>query len=198
MSDDSSGSVSPPEDDLVVRAKTDRAAFGCLFDCYYPRVLRYCLRRLSQRAAAEDVTSEVFLSVASHLRDFPGQRDADFRRWLFRIATNSIHAHLRQSSRRQTILQSAAREGRLSGNVEGRSALGDPDLLDWPTIYQALLELDDREQTIVTLRFFADLTHEEIAGVVDSTAGAVRTALSRTLARLRERFDPSRPARGDA
>lgn len=198
MSDDVSASESPADDDLVVRAKTEQTAFGCLFDRYYPRVLGYCLRRLQDRAEAEDVTSEVFLKVASHLRGFPGRREADFRRWLFRIATNAVHAHLRQLSRRQTILKSAALEGRLSGNVEGRSALGDPDILDWPTINRALLELGEREQTIVTLRFFADLTHEEIADVVDSTAGAVRTALSRTLARLRERFDPSRPARPDA
>jgi RNA polymerase sigma-70 factor (ECF subfamily) len=195
MSDDSNSSESTSEDDLVVRAKTDRAAFGCLFDCYYPQVLRYCLRRLSERATAEDVTSEVFLNVASHLRDFPGERGTDFRRWLFRIATNSIHAHLRQTNRRRALLQTAARGGRLGGSVEGSSAVANSDALDWPTVRVALLELDEREQAIVTLRFFADLSHEEIAGVLDSTPGAVRTALSRALARLRKKLDPSRPPR---
>lgn len=195
MSEPPGDSPSPPDDDLLVRAKSDRTAFGCLFDRYYPRVFQYCLRRLPQRAVAEDVTSEVFLKVAAHLGEFGGRCEADFRRWLFRIATNSVRAQLRQSGRRRAILQAAAREGRLAGGDEQRSTLADPDVRDWPTIYQALLELDEREQTIVTLRFFAGLSHEEIAGVIESTAGAVRTALSRTLARLRERFDPSRPTR---
>jgi RNA polymerase sigma factor (sigma-70 family) len=66
------------------------------------------------------------------------------------------------------------------------------DTLDWSSVYRAILELDEREQTIVSLRFFAGLTHDEIAEVVGSTSGAVRTSLSRTLARLQKRFDPAR------
>jgi DNA-directed RNA polymerase specialized sigma24 family protein len=38
------------------------------------------------------------------------------------------------------------------------------------------------------LRFFADLSFEEIGAIVGAQAGAVRTALSRSLARLRARF----------
>ena len=49
-------------------------------------------------------------------------------------------------------------------------------LLDWPAVYQALMELEERDQTIVTLRFFADLSHEEIGDVVQATPAAVRTA----------------------
>jgi RNA polymerase sigma-70 factor (ECF subfamily) len=192
MTNDTRDHPSPPEDDdLVERARMDRAAFGCLFDRYYPRVLRYCLRRLNDRAVAEDVTSEVFLQAAANLREFAGRREVDFRRWLFRVATNGVMAHFRKAGRRQEILEAAAREGRFDRNPGGEGGAS-----DWPEIHAALLELDEREQTIVSLRFFAELSHEEIASVVDSTAGAVRTALSRTLARLRERFDPSHRAPG--
>lgn len=196
MSGEADDRRAAPADDLVVRAKSDRAAFGCLFDRYYPHVLRYCLRRLSERATAEDVTSDVFLQVATHLRGFAGTSETDFRRWLFRIATNSIQAQQRRAGRRREILRTAAREHRLGSGVAGER--DGPEKLDWQLIHEALLELDEREQTIISLRFFAGLSHEEIADVVDSTAGAVRTAMSRTLARLRKRFDPSRPARRDS
>jgi RNA polymerase sigma-70 factor (ECF subfamily) len=116
----------------------------------------------------------------------------DFRRWLFRVATNGVLAQFRKAGRRQAILEAAAREGRFDRGMRQHR-----DTSDWPEIHAALLELDEREQTIVTLRFFAELSHEEIAGIVDSTPGAVRTALSRTLARLREKFASSRPASGD-
>jgi len=182
----------PPvmDDDLVVRAKTDRAAFGLLYDLYYPAVHRYCVRRLFDPTIAEDVVSDVFLAVASKLRVFPGRSETDFRRWLFRIATNAINAHLRQSQRRKELWQAVA-----------RSQQGDPgsqsppawEALDWPTVYQAVLQLEQRDQTILMLHFFAGLSHEEIAGVVESTAGAVRTALCRTLGRLREKFAPCSP-----
>src|SRR5258708_5043481 len=96
------------DDDLVVRARTDRTAFSLLYDRYYPSVARYCRRRLFDRTIAEDVVSEVFLKVASHIREFAGRTEADFRRWLYRIATNAVSAHLRQSLRRQELWDAAA------------------------------------------------------------------------------------------
>ena len=181
------------DDEVVVRARTDRTAFSLLYDRYYPRVARYCLRRLFDRSLAEDVVSEVFLQVASHLREFTGQTETDFRRWLFRIATNAVNAHLRQSRRRQELWEAAARSRHWDHLGSSPPSPAEHDILDWPAVYQALLEFDERDQAIVMLRFFADCSHEEIAAVVSATPGAVRTALSRTLGRLRERFNPCLP-----
>src|SRR6516165_3000027 len=97
------------DDELVSRARTDRAAFGLLYDRYYSCVRRYCLRRLFEPTIAEDIVSDVFLSVATKLRDFPGRTANEFRRWLFRIATNAVNAQLRQSLRRKEIWEAAAR-----------------------------------------------------------------------------------------
>ncbi|HEY2253131.1 MAG TPA: RNA polymerase sigma factor [Planctomycetaceae bacterium] len=195
MSEELPLSEQPADDELVVRARTDRTAFGLLYDRFYPHVARYCRRRLFDRTIAEDVVSDVFLQVASHIRGFTGRTETDFRRWLFRIATNAVSAHLRQSLRRQELWDAAAlsqqmgRHGDRSG--ESHSAHAEHDVLDWPAVYQALLELDERDQSIVMLRFFGGCSHEEIAEVVNATAGAVRTALSRTLSRLREKFNPA-------
>ena len=181
------------DDELVVRARTDRAAFSLLYDRYYPHVARYCLRRLFDRTRAEDVTSEIFLQVSSHLREFTGSTDTDFCRWLFRIATNAVNAHLRQLRRRQELWEAAAGSRRSDHLGGSPPSPAEHDILDWPAVYQALLEFDERDQAIIMLRFFAGCTHEEIAAVVNATAGAVRTALSRTLSRLRERFNPPVP-----
>jgi RNA polymerase sigma factor (sigma-70 family) len=69
-------------------------------------------------------------------------------------------------------------------------------MLDWPAVHQALSDLDERDQSIVMLRFFADLSYDEIAKVLGCSAGAARMALSRVLGRLRERFRP--PAAPDS
>ena len=157
------------------RVRTDRAAFAALYDCYYPRIVKYCVRRLFDRSIAEDVASEVFLKVASNVRTFPGTTESDFRPWLFRIATNAVNAHLRGTGRRE-LLEQAARNGRLGRDGPSDRAAADREMLDWPTVHQALMELEEREQTIVSLRFFADLSHEEIGDVVQATPAAVRTA----------------------
>jgi RNA polymerase sigma factor (sigma-70 family) len=181
------------DDDLVVRARSDRSAFAALYDQYYPRVLRYCVRRLSVRQAAEDATSEVFLQIAAHLPGFAGTTETDFRRWLFRIATNAVSAQLRQVRRRHELWHSAAQNGALRA-ADSAASTPPVEILDWPALHEAILELEPRDQTIVTLRFYADLPHDEIAGIVGASAGTVRTALSRILNRLRTRFGVDKTA----
>lgn len=191
MSNELPLSEQPADDELVVRARTDRTAFSLLYDRYYEGVAQYCRRRLFDRTIAEDVVSDVFLQVASHIRGFAGRTETDFRRWLFRIATNAVSAHLRQTLHRKELWEAAARNRHWDRSGRMDSSHTQSDVLDWPAVYQALLELDERDQTIVMLRFFGGCSHEEIATIVNATAGAVRTALSRTLCRLREKFNPT-------
>lgn len=174
-------------DGLVQAAKDDRTAFGRLFDEFHPVIFAYCMRRLVVRAVAEDVTSEVFLKVACHIREFIGITTEDFRRWLFRIATNEINAHLRQSIRRRELLEAAVQMGKISPAVSS-TLLDDDSMLDWQLLYEALAQLTEREQAIISLRFFACLGHSEISRVLKIRSGAIRVALSRALKKLRKRL----------
>lgn len=145
------------QSDLVDRwvqtAAQDRKSFGQLFDLFYPQIFAYCSRRLLVRAVAEDVTSEVFLKVAKAIASFQGSTAEDFRRWLFRITTNEINAWLRKSIRQQTLLESAATMG-FVGKQISRQVLQTESEVDWEQIYRAIGELTEREQSIVSLKFF--------------------------------------------
>jgi RNA polymerase sigma-70 factor (ECF subfamily) len=177
---------SDPEsaDELVLRARTDRDAFGELFDRHYPRILQYCTRRLFVQATAEDVASEVFLHVARSIRWFPGTTEVDFRRWLYRIATNAVHAHLRKSRRRMELIREAIDAGR----VRVAETVNNCDTADWPTVHEAMLGLPARDQDLLTLRYFEGLAHPEIAAVLEQPAGTIRSTLSRALEKLRRRL----------
>jgi RNA polymerase sigma-70 factor (ECF subfamily) len=176
-----------PRDEWVVAARTDRVAFGQLFDHFYPQILAYCMRRLLVRAWAEDVASEVFLSVTTQIHAFAGRRVEDFRRWLYRITTNEINAQLRQTIRRTELLEAAVRMGVVRADLSSPVLDCDAAIL-WEDVYEALGELSPREQSIISLRFFAGLKHEEIASILDAKPGAVRVGLSRALDKLRERL----------
>jgi RNA polymerase sigma-70 factor, ECF subfamily len=181
-------------------ARTDRNVFGELFDHFYPLIFAYCTRRLVVRECAEDVASEVFLKVAHGIQGFPGLCIEDFRRWLFRIATNELNAYLRQSIRRRELLEAVAQMGRINASVSG-PLLDDTSSLDWQEVYEALGNLTDREQSIISLRFFGGLKHEQIAEVLDLEVGTTRAALSRALEHLRIRLgsrDVGRRSASDA
>jgi RNA polymerase sigma-70 factor (ECF subfamily) len=151
-------------------------------------VFRYCLRRLFARAVAEDVTGDVFLRVAGHIRSFPGTTEEDFRRWVYRVATNEVNAYVRRTKRRRELLESAVRASaiRVMDGPNGRAHQA--DAVDWPSVYQAILSLKPREQSIIALRFFEGLSYDEIAGVLDRRPATVRVAMSRALAKLRRRL----------
>ena len=68
----------------------------------------------------------------------------------------------------------------------------DGEILDWPRVYQSIATLRSREQAIVTLRFFEQMSHAEIAATLNLRPGAVRVALSRAIAKLRKLLLPQK------
>jgi RNA polymerase sigma-70 factor, ECF subfamily len=177
-------------DDLVVRAKVDREAFGALYDRFFPLVYRYCHRRLRESGAAEDVSSEVFLQVARAMQRFPGTSTEDFRRWVYRIATNAINAHLRQTTRRAGLLARAVQSGNRS-TADGISATPEPVSVEHESVIRALAHLTHREQTVLTLRFMEGLSYEEVAEVLNIRPATLRVVASRAIKNLRRRLSPS-------
>jgi RNA polymerase sigma-70 factor (ECF subfamily) len=170
------------EDDLVVRAREDRAAFGELYDTIYPLIFRYCLRRVGDRSLADDITSTVFLSVADKIAAFEGSTFQEFRRWIFTIATNAINTDYRNTTRHRVLLADAAHSGRLLGptGAEVVDAKFEGDALQ-----EAIMQLSERAQAIITMRFFSELPYEDIGQILNLSPGAVRTAASRALEQIR-------------
>ena len=168
-------------DDLVVRAKTQAAALGELYALYYDRILRFCVHRLFNRSTAEDVTSSVFLTVAETMRGFKGRTEQDFRSWIYAIAANQANAHIRKTTRRKRLLETA-----MAAQREADPQAGEWSSLDWPTLYAAVQELKPVQQTILTLRFFEDMDYDEIARIVNARPGTIRVTLHRVLRRLQE------------
>ena len=167
-------------DALVVRAHANAEALGQLYELYYERVFRFCVYRLFSKDTAEDVTSTVCLEVARKIGKFTGRTEADFRNWLYAIATNQTNAYIRKTSRRSQLLEQAASSiATKADHPEHQSNL------DWPKVYAAILKLKPRHQTIVTLRFFEDMEFEQIGKIINAREATVRVMLHRTLKKLR-------------
>ncbi|KPK79866.1 MAG: hypothetical protein AMJ81_12685 [Phycisphaerae bacterium SM23_33] len=191
------GAMAPSPDEaeqLLRRARRDGQALGRLYDRHYDGVYRYCVHRLFLREAAEDVTSEVFLQVARQIRTFAGATESDFRNWLYAVAGRQVAAYLRKAARRKALLEAAAYQGRLTASRTEDCQ----DELDWPSLYQAIAGLSEREQTVVTLRGFEELPYEQIAVVLNVKPAAARVVFSRALKKLKKRLLKSMgSARGD-
>jgi RNA polymerase sigma factor (sigma-70 family) len=166
---------------LVIQARSDREAFVQLYHRHYDAIFRYCVHRLFDRAVAEDVTSEVFLKMIENFNGFRGT-EAQFRNWLYRIATNAVNNHLRKTNRRKVLLKTACEQA--SDHTDDCEESSRKLVL----LRQAMLALKPRYQTIITLRFFENLKLTEIAEVLSSSPGTVRSQLARALAILRSKI----------
>jgi RNA polymerase sigma-70 factor (ECF subfamily) len=168
------------DDSLVLSARTEADALGRLYEMYYERIFRFCVHRLFDKEIAEDVTSAVFLQVARGIRSFEGRTEQDFGNWVYAIAANQANAHIRKTSRRKELLAKAARS--MSASRDAKEEI-EPD---WPELYAAILKLKPKHQTIVTLRFFDDLRHEQIAQIMNIKEATLRVTLHRILSKLQK------------
>jgi DNA-directed RNA polymerase specialized sigma24 family protein len=81
-------------------------------------------------------------------------------------------------------LEAAAERGAIKvANLGGEPI--DRPALDWPEVYKSLLNLNLRDQSIIALRFFEELSFDEIAKTLQMQPSAVRTAYVRALEKLR-------------
>lgn len=167
---------------LIVQARSDHTALMELYRRHYDAIFRYCAHRLFDRIAAEDTTSEVFLKMVENFYGFEGT-EAQFRNWLYRIATNAVNQHLRRMKRRDSLLR-VARE---HNNSRAADCEQSPEKL--VLMKKSMLSLKPRYQTIITLRFFENLKMIDIAEVLGSSPGTVRSQLARALAKIRVRMN---------
>jgi RNA polymerase sigma-70 factor (ECF subfamily) len=157
---------------------------GRLFDKYHPRIYAYCVHRLFCRTAAEDVTSQIFLGVAQKFHSFQGRTESAFSGWLYTIAVNQCNTYLRSSQRRKKLIEQFRQSGRdCTGEPASQNA---PNKPDWSRVYNAISRLPQVEQTVITLRFFEQLSYEQIAEIVRKRESNVRVLTHRGLQKLRK------------
>lgn len=180
----------------VAAALEDPYAFAPLYDRYFDSIHGYCLRRIGNPDDAADATSQIFTNALHGLRNFrsnPSKPGSSFRSWLFSIAHNVVIDVYRR--RRQTV--SLEPDDPASNRLDSATVVRDPgpspeDLAismdSHISVVEALAQLPERQRSIIELRL-AGLSHAEIAGALELSSTAIRSAQYRGMTKLRELLD---------
>jgi RNA polymerase sigma-70 factor (ECF subfamily) len=171
---------------LVACSGGDREAFSDLFDRYRDRVYAIAWHLTGDRAAAADVTQDVFMKLLTRLPQFRGQ--AAFSTWLYRIVVNATHDYGR--SRRRAIPFDALAEMPCAPVAEERYA----QVQRRARIRAALLRLPVKLRIPVVLRHVEGLAYDEIAVATGVSPGTVASRLSRAHRRLARELSDLREA----
>jgi RNA polymerase sigma-70 factor (ECF subfamily) len=149
------------------------------------RVYGFLAYRLSDRQVAEDLTQITFERALRAWSRYDARR-APVAAWLLQIASNVLIDHHRRDRGPMREPLHGAPEASTPGPEQRFS--GSPDLL------VALDGLDEREREILALRYGADLTGQQVAGLLGLSLANVQQIASRALRRLREQLEPARTA----
>jgi RNA polymerase sigma-70 factor (ECF subfamily) len=159
----------------------DREAFRVLVEREHRTVFRACYRILGMASDAEDATQEAFVIAFRSLGTYRGE--GSLGAWLARIGTRQA---LRRLSQRREATPLETVEASL---VAGPDPLGIALTAERERqVRAAVTALDEPYRETVALRFFAELSLNEIADATGRPLGTVKTHLHRGLARLRDRL----------
>jgi RNA polymerase sigma-70 factor, ECF subfamily len=185
------------ESELLARCRQgDADAWDTLFDQHYAAAGRFIgqLGHDLTREDIEEVCQEVFISVIRNLGSFNGQ--CQFQTWLFRISANKardyrekLHAAKRGGGQAPLSLQAEDPETGLTLDPPSESPAPDLVLLSAEQadlVHQALARLGEPCREILQLRYFADLSYEEISQSLELNPKTVSSRLSKCLDHLEE------------
>jgi RNA polymerase sigma-70 factor, ECF subfamily len=164
------------EDDrlLIEAAQADPARFVEIYERHVDRIYAYVSRRTGNRAAAEDITSQVFERALASIGRFEW-RGLPVSVWLFRIAANALADHWRERSHQADEPPPDVPDVREHEDIERRIAL-----------YREVERLPDAQRQVIEMRFVEEKSIREVAAALNRSEGAVKQLQLRALENLRK------------
>lgn len=182
----------PADDELIARVREgDQEAFAVLIDRYKRQIYNLAYRLLGSPNDAEDASQETFIRAYTRLATY--EPDGRFGAWLSAICSHWCIDTMRARRRRvQTVaLGKVPESDRFISQVDGpeevaMGAASRDEVQCW------LNALPPQYRTVLTLRYFQELSYAEIADVLDEPVSTVRMRLFRARAMLQQVVERAR------
>jgi len=162
-------------------AAGDRRAFGLLFDRYHASVARFALRFVGDRARAEELTQDIFVKLYRNARAY--KPSAQFKTFLFRVATNHCLNEVRRGEYRVSHTSTAPTEEDDGVDVAGPQAERPDETVAGRelerAVGEALAGMSERERAAFTMCRFEGMAYRDIAEALEASEAAVKSLIHR-------------------
>jgi RNA polymerase sigma-70 factor (ECF subfamily) len=172
------------EKERIAQAQAgDAEAWGELYRQYAPAIFRFCRRAMPTREDAEDATMDIFIKVRQKLSQYDSSRS--FSAWLYTVAANHCWDLLRRRKGRQDLETGAIENmplehpdpGQLEQLIERRTS---------QEVRRALDQLPTRARMALVLRYYADMSYDDVAATLGVRRAFVGVVLLRARHQLRD------------
>lgn len=170
--------------ELILLAKTDKEAFGELYQRYVERIYNYIYYRTHSKEDAEDLTAKVFQRALIHIPKYE-DKGYPFSAWLYRIARNLVLNWHRDNGKRTMVA--------LDDIVHTHEGEGSPERLmqliqNEESLLKAVRQLPPDRQELIVFKFLHKMSNAEIGEIMGRSEGAVKSLYHRTLLVLRDQL----------
>jgi RNA polymerase sigma-70 factor, ECF subfamily len=166
--------------------KGDQTAFTYLLDHYWNEVFGFMLKRTENETDTEDITIETFSKAFDKLHHY--NSDYQFNTWLIAIAKN-VHIDLLRKKKSSNLIEITDKENQQAYNVADSTPSAEDDLITEQNLSQLLQyikQLKPHYQEIIQLRYFQEMSYQEISEQLNEPLSNIKIKLLRAKKLLSE------------
>ncbi len=178
--------ISEPTEAIARARAGDAEAWGQLYREYAPAIFRFCRRAMPTREDAEDATMEIFMKLKNKLSQYDTTRS--FSAWLYKVAAN----HCWDILRRRKIRQDKETEDVESVPLEHPEPSQLEKLIEQRSgeeVRKALEKMGARARMALVMRYYSDMSYDEIADALGVRRAFVGVVLLRARHELRQALE---------
>ena len=178
--------------ELIRRFKNETSknyAFNLLVRKYQERIYHHIRKMVIDHDDADDLTQEVFIKAWKGLENF--REEAQLFTWLYRIATNECLTFLDKKKRKFFLpIHDVKKEllGKLNSFASSNKSMhltGEEIELN---LQKALLTLPDKQRLVFNMKYFDELTYEDMSEVLGTSVGALKASYHHAVKKIEEQL----------
>jgi RNA polymerase sigma factor (sigma-70 family) len=171
---------------LALRSMTEQIDWDSVYKSELPRIYNFFLYKIGDREFAQDMTATTF-ERAWKLRSRYKTGIASLSTWFFGIARNVLREHLRKNKMSEQLSEPSFQSEEMPSNVDVEKSIQQQQ--EKEHLRKFVLELPEREQDLIALKYGAGLTNREIAKLTKLSESNVGSILHRTVMDLRNKLE---------
>jgi RNA polymerase sigma factor (sigma-70 family) len=161
--------------------ETRNYGFNLLVSAYQQRVYWHIRKMVIDHDDADDLTQDVFIKIYKSIGSF--REDAQLYTWIYRITTNECLSFLQRKKRRFFLPIGDVTQALMEKLDNSSSVSGEEIQLK---LQKALLKLPDKQRLVFNMKYFDDLSYEDIAKITDTSVGALKASYHHAVKKIED------------
>ncbi|GAA4273575.1 RNA polymerase sigma factor [Aquimarina gracilis] len=167
------------EELMILVSNGNLDIMSILFDRYHVRIYNFLLKMTRDRDLSQDITQEVFYKAIKYRSSY---KKGKFSSWIYTIARNIFSDHYQKQKNKDQRLDD------IQYKTEEQNNNGIEDIETKEQLHLALEQLNPSDKELIIMNRYQGIKYQEIAEIIGSTEGAVKTKVHRAIHKLKEYY----------